>query len=108
MKFSMTLEGVEQEFRKLFKTQSEILEAESKVSVAKMLGDLVSATPVDTGKARASWNVKKQGLVFNVNNDAEYIQYLNQGSSKQAPAYFIERIALNYGEPLGTVVEVKD
>jgi hypothetical protein len=32
------------------------------------------------------------------------MEYLNAGSSQQAPARFIERIALNYGAPVGTIV----
>jgi hypothetical protein len=72
-------------------------------------------TPVDTGRARASWDIKEGSpssfvppegsygaprpqdggnltgtdLVF-VTSAIHYMQFLNQGSSKQAPAQFIE------------------
>ena len=108
MKFQVTLEGVEREFSKLFKSQEENLQLKAELKVAEMVGDLVAATPIDTGKARSSWNVEKKDKGFDVKNDVDYIQYLNQGTSKQAPSHFIETIALQYGRPLGTIVEVKD
>jgi hypothetical protein len=72
-------------------------------------------TPVDTGRARASWDIKEgspspyvppegtyqgpkpqsadaltgEDIVF-VTSAVEYMEFLNQGSSKQAPANFIE------------------
>lgn len=85
-------------------------------------GELIRATPVDTGWARANWLVSigrppegpvgsreavnagaqaaGQGrlLVYNVSqgdvwigNNVPYIQKLNEGHSKQAPANFVER-----------------
>jgi hypothetical protein len=39
-------------------------------------------TPVDTGQARRGWRRKKQGVLNNV----EYIEYLEDGHSKQAPS----------------------
>jgi hypothetical protein len=35
--------------------------------------------------------------VFNIENDAEYISYLNAGWSKQAPAYFVEQTLFQNG-----------
>jgi len=108
MKFQITLEGVEREFKKLFDLQKIDTKFQVETQVATMVDDLVAATPIDTGLARASWNVDKKGEVFNVKNDVDYIQYLNQGTSEQAPARFIETIALQYGRPLGTIVDVKE
>jgi len=55
---------------------------------------LREVTPVDTGFARSRWRNNKS--VFRIGgqitNDAPYITYLNQGGSKQAPAFFIERV----------------
>jgi len=107
MKFQISLVGVEEEFKKLYTSEKEERKLKSDIQVANMLGDLVEATPIDTGQARASWNVDKRDDIYNVKNDVEYIQYLNEGSSKQAPSHFIETIALQYGKPLGTIVEVK-
>lgn len=94
-----------------------------KLVVQKMTADiwtkLTYRTPVDTGRARASWNIAqgapntsvppeaKKGEkiptptmpsldqidgtqpVF-VTSNVEYMTYLNEGTSKQAPAKFIE------------------
>jgi len=76
-----------------------------------IFSDLVAATPSDTGRARASWNmddtgseselppgnyaypqmpnVPKSDNVF-IYNTAEYIVFLNNGHSQQAPSMFIE------------------
>lgn len=48
---------------------------------------LKEATPVRTGKARDGW--KREGM--SIVNEVEYIDKLNQGSSTQAPAHFIEK-----------------
>lgn len=80
-----------------------------------LTANLIEATPVDTGFARANWIPSlsepelsgsgqgqaegqaavaayklEQGSVF-VSNGAAYIQRLNQGHSKQAPAGYVER-----------------
>ena len=75
--------------------------------VLKLKEELVNATPIDTGLARESWSTSKTLKGHDVKNSVEYIEYLNQGSSKQAPARFIEGIALKYGRPLGTIVDVE-
>lgn len=83
-----------------------------------VLRDLVTATPVDTGRARGNWQVglgspvrdargvvalgaaisqglgkaarAKEGQDIYVSNNVEYIQALNDGWSAQAPAGFVE------------------
>jgi hypothetical protein len=52
-----------------------------------LLERLRRATPVDTGHARDSWKMTENGII----NDAEYISDLNNGSSKQAPPFFVEK-----------------
>jgi hypothetical protein len=61
-------------------------------------------TPVKTGKARSGWVNEKYSarMAFRagvgvIKNDVEYIEYLNQGSSKQAPRYFIEKVLSTIG-----------
>lgn len=79
-----------------------------KENTQKMFSELKEATPVDTGKAQASWRmVPLSKTRIAVKNSTEYIVYLNRGSSKQAPAYFIERTALKYGKPVGQIVYEK-
>ena len=49
-------------------------------------------TPIDTGQARAGWEVeeKTNGNVW-VENMVEYVQYLEDGHSRQAPNGFIQQ-----------------
>jgi hypothetical protein len=81
-------------------------------TVQTLKEELVLATPVDTGRARASWSINKvrgdKEPTFEITNDAPYIGKLNDGYSDQAPAHFIESIALKYGRVVGQVVTYKD
>lgn len=108
MKGKMALLGIEEEFKKLFQTREKLTQEQARLDVSKMVNDLKQATPIDTGLAQQSWKTIELPNTFVVENTTEYIQYLNEGSSKQAPARFIESIALKYGVPLGTIVEVKE
>ncbi len=55
------------------------------------LGILREVTPVDTGAARAGWRIEPGAAgAVSVRNDEEHVRYLNEGSSKQAPAGFVE------------------
>lgn len=104
----MTLQNVENELKKLFQTREEQETQQARVDVALMFNELREATPVDTGLAKNSWKVSELPKSFYIENTTEYIQYLNEGSSKQAPSRFIESIALKYGKPFGTIVEVRE
>ena len=57
----------------------------------KLVDNLKRATPVRTGKARDGWMVTAKGI----ENPVDYIDKLNGGSSKQAPAFFIEKTLLS-------------
>jgi hypothetical protein len=63
--------------------------ADSKVD--KRLDALVvvlqDATPVRTGEARDGWHREGRSII----NRVDHIEYLNTGSSQQAPAHFIEK-----------------
>ena len=56
----------------------------------ELVAKLRAATPVDTGEARAGWKIVGSAIV----NDVDHISNLNEGTSKQAPARFIERTLL--------------
>lgn len=79
----------------------EILKAE-KLKTKEALARVARATPVDTGKARASWRQEGHTVV----TDCPYIDELNRGTSAQAPAYFIEHAILQDVslKPNGTIV----
>lgn len=51
--------------------------------------NLYKRTPIDTGNARGGWhiNLMKNGN-YQVANDVEYVQYLEDGHSQQAPRGF--------------------
>jgi len=57
---------------------------------AKTITDLKANTPVDTGEAREGWIRDKDTIINNV----DHIEFLNKGSSQQAPKYFIEKTVL--------------
>jgi len=69
---------------------------------ASLLHDLREATPVDTGKARDAWEMEGNRII----NKADYIVELNAGSSRQAPAHFIEQTVLSHRNvrPNGLIV----
>ena len=71
----------------------------------QLINALRGATPVDTGRARDGWHLEKDKIV----NDVEYISDLNQGTSRQAPAYFVEKtlLAQKGVRPSGTIVRSK-
>jgi len=80
----------------------ESIKKAKKKTMEKAVIALKEATPVDTGEARDGWKLKKDAIV----NDVEYIDYLNHGSSKQAPSHFIEKTLLAQKglKPNGTIV----
>lgn len=53
--------------------------------------ELRSATPVDTGRARAGWRKGGSGDTLTVSNEVPYIRYLNEGSPSRPPSMFIPR-----------------
>jgi hypothetical protein len=84
-------------------------------AVETAIEELKRVTPKDTGYAASRWTSYKQEsfkISFSlsnkflisltesshyINNDAEYITYLNAGWSKQAPSYFIEQTLMKSG-----------
>lgn len=102
----MVWRGVAETFKAARHTLTRISKTETLKVLTAMTFHLRAATPIDTGKARASWMLAGQYPRFSVINTTDYIEYLNQGSSEQAPQYFVERVALRYGRPIGAVVTV--
>jgi len=77
----------------------------SKKVIEKVVVELKENTPVDTGEARDGWHIEGNSIVNNV----EHIDYLNAGSSKQAPAFFIEKTIVGHPSivPRGIIVRSK-
>ena len=90
---SMRVVNFRQELRRAALEAEEIADEDLDAKLRFANNLLRRITPVDTGFARSRWkyssNLFLPGGVLE--NDAPYIIYLNQGSSKQAPAFFIER-----------------
>ena len=63
----------------------------TKAKVNSLVYALKDATPVDTGRARDGWYTTGDSI----RNDVEYVDDLNQGTSKQAPVRFIEKTVLS-------------
>jgi hypothetical protein len=76
-----------------------------KARKAQLSRELAGVTPVDTGEARDGWEATHRGI----QNPVEHIGKLNEGSSKQAPAFFIERTLLSHRDvhPSGIIVRRK-
>jgi hypothetical protein len=55
--------------------------------VAREIQERVAArTPVDTGRARAGWEMSGAGLSYSISNPVPYVTALEHGHSRQAPA----------------------
>lgn len=104
----INIKNINNEFKSLKEKQEKELKKFGREQSNKLISELRAVTPVDTGLARNSWSSSETKDGFDIRNSTEYIQYLNEGTSKQAPARFIEFTALKYGKPLGTIVQVYD
>ncbi len=90
----------------LLKELSKLESKALKESSERLLNDLIENTPIDTGAARKGWNLEvKSNNLIEISNNVEYIESLNSGHSKQAPAFFVEKTALMYGTPNGVIIE---
>jgi hypothetical protein len=98
------IKGVASTFAMLDAQLNKELEQHHEKVVSSLVKDLADVTPKDTGRAAAGWKISKSLDTITVFNDVPYLPMLNKGSSKQAPARFIERTAIRYGRPLGTIV----
>jgi hypothetical protein len=98
--------------KKTLKEQERILRSRA----LQALADVKLLTPVDTGRARNSWYIgyeekyidstfgesatilveKDKPTKIIVTNGTTYIEFLNDGSSKQAPTKFIEAAFSRY------------
>lgn len=113
MKFRIIVSGIP---TAVSQTQKETRKT-SRNFVAVLWDELVDATPRASGRAAASWEISTGPTVseippgeygrpvqpvipdkFNdlyIVNPLDYIVYLNQGSSEQAPALFVESTLAN-------------
>lgn len=84
--------------------KSEIEKGKNK-EMDKMVVSLQHSTPKDTGEAASGWYHDGNGI----HNSVEHISDLNEGTSKQAPSYFVEKTLLSHPgvKPSGTITRSK-
>ena len=127
MPYSIGVVGVEESFDTANKEVTELVNTINRAEAVATLADLKTATPVDTGRARASWvltyapNKFKDTVSYEpeilrpvsktkidtvyITNGVDYIEDLNAGSSSQASARFIERVVLKRYNPEGVIYQ---
>ena len=93
------------------------IEKELRAKALQAFSDLKLETPVDIGRARGSWYIgyfetykdaktggssvsiltkKSKPTKIIITNGTDYIEYLNDGHSQQAPTKFIEQVMSRY------------
>jgi hypothetical protein len=106
---TINVNNLEETLSKISKTIEDDISAFLIKTSRELKRDLEAATPVDTGLASDSWRIAvKKSNQLSITNDVPYIEELNNGSSKQAPAHFVETIALQYGKPIGSIITVSE
>jgi len=115
---SITVINLNSSIDKLKKDTDKVIEQELRAKSLRAFADVKLMTPVDTGQARSSWYIGytekyyggKSGGTSNISiirpknkpeeiivtNGVTYIQFLNNGHSKQAPTKFIESAFKRY------------
>lgn len=98
---------------------AEVLRTEIRAQALDTVRRVKTEMPVDTGRARASWGTlagvfqagdgiwdeEDGGLTITQGTTVEYVQNLNEGSSSQAPAGFIDTAAVDASEQLQRRIE---
>ena len=126
----ISLKGVGAEFDTKDKELTYAVNSLARAQAFESVNKLKAATPIDTGRARNSWTLTKNKNEFEdakggynlggsflgpipnnrvetlyATNGTPYIEDLNRGSSKQAPARFIEKTILQNYTPAGVLFE---
>ena len=99
----ITLRGLGNEFARIEGFYHAAVARGVRDTAQLIVNDLASKTPVDTGRAQAGWVKKDHGRTSEITNDVPYIEELNNGHSKQAPARFVEMTLLAYGKAVGSL-----
>lgn len=135
MVLKITLPNLQKQFEDVSHEVREVIHQASVATALNAVTSLRQATPVDSGRARASWNIsnepgdfkkgsiniseasllgttalstmKYDGLSSEIylTNSAPYINELNRGKSNQAPSRFIEKTLLQFYDPQGIMVD---
>jgi len=104
-KVSLEVVNFKQELKRIEQEVLDLAEAGLHERVEYATKQLRVVTPVDTGEAREGWEYETTSLkkilgledIAVIRNEVDHVTYLNQGSSKQAPKYFIEQVLSTIG-----------
>ena len=94
MQINIDTRKFEKELEKAGKNIEKTINQTIKKTAFEAESDIKAVTPVDTGRARADWKTTQAKDKYILSNNVPYIERLNTGSSKQAPANFVQ-ITLN-------------
>jgi hypothetical protein len=103
LKVSLEIKDFKQELSRIKREAQSLINAEITEITEFSTQSLIDVTPVDTGFARSQWkfDVKTNengDSVGVISNGAPYIKRLNDGYSRQAPRFFIEKTLSQIGE----------
>ena len=102
----VTVKGIDKTLDDLAKQIESKRSTIAETKATSLMAELALATPVKTGLAMSSWVLRKLKDGDAIVNTVPYVAYLNNGSSKQAPAHFVETIALKYGKAKGAIIRI--
>ena len=71
----------------------------------EIYNQIVEATPVRTGFAQSQWKYEETGSSVDISNDCEYISYLEDGWSDQAPDGMVGPAMDNLPDLLSSALE---
>lgn len=102
------IEGIEASFKEALYQIKKEADAALTVVATKIVQELRDETPVDTGRARDGWTQEESHDGVVISNDVPYIESLNNGHSKQAPSFFVEKTLLRHGTPSGNAISTPE
>ena len=90
MNINIDITKFEKDIEKAGKNINDVLNSSVKKIAVDTESNLKQITPVDTGRARSGWNTVEVNKGYKISNNVPYINKLNNGYSKKAPANFVQ------------------
>lgn len=87
MKVTIKIEGLDATMKDLETTVSQF----QSFVANTFKSEVTPRTPIDTGRARRGWQIRQQGSGPSIENRVPYIERLERGYSRQAPAGFVKQ-----------------
>lgn len=86
MRYTIEVKGVD----KAIENVKDYIDRFTDGLVDELKSQVIPRTPIDTGRARRGWRVRK-GLNKRIENQVPYIGALERGRSRQAPRGFVKQ-----------------